>query len=169
MRYQTKDLLLAGAFGWLTGMRSMAGPATVGRKLLRVPHAADLLAAAAAGEMLVDKHPATPNRNTAAPLAARTIAGAATGAAIVLTGSGWRRGTYLKPRRYRHHLSHGEAVEAAAVGAIIGGVFAFAATHMSYRARKLVGEKTNAPNVALGAAEDILVYGAAITLSDALD
>jgi hypothetical protein len=169
MRYRNKDLLLAAAFGWLSGMRSMAGPATAGRKLVKDPHIADLLAVGAAGEMLVDKHPATPNRNAPAPLAGRVMMGALTGASIVVSGAGWRPGAHLRSRRYRHRLSEGETLEAAAAGAVIGGTIAFISTHVSYHMRRYIGERTSLPNVALGAAEDVVVYATAIALADNLD
>lgn len=169
MRYHTQDLLLAAAYGWLCGMRSMSGPATAGRKLIREHHVANLLATGAAGEMLVDKHPATPNRNAPMPLAGRVIMGAATGAGIVVSGAGWRRDTHLRNRSYRRHLSDGQLMESAAVGAIIGGAVAFISTHVSYHMRKSVAERTKAPNVMLGAAEDALVYGTAIALAESLD
>jgi uncharacterized membrane protein len=147
----------------------MAGPSTVGRKLIRTAHVGNVLATGAAGEMLADKHPSTPNRNSAAPLAARTIAGAATGAAIVVSGAGWRRDPYLRSRRYRHHLYGTETIEAAAVGAIVGGICAFIGTHASYHMRKYASARTAAPNVVLGAVEDVVVYATAIALADTLD
>lgn len=169
MRYHTTDLVLAGAFGWLCGMRSMAGPAIVGRKLIRGNEPLKtMLAAGAAGEMLVDKHPECPNRNTAAPLAARTAAGAATGAAIMLS-SGWKTGSPLRTRRYRMPMSQSDALQSVAIGAIVGGATAFIGTHASYQMRRLVSARTGAPNVMLGVAEDVLTYGAGLLLSQSLD
>jgi uncharacterized membrane protein len=169
MRYHSTDLILAGAFGWLCGMRSMAGPAVVGRKVIRGNEPLrNMLAVGAAGEMLVDKHPSIPNRNTAAPLAARTAAGAATGAAIMLS-SGWRPGSPLRTRRYRMPMSHSDALQSVAIGAVIGGASAFIGTHASFHMRRMVSERTGAPNVLLGAAEDAVVYGAALLLAESLD
>src|SRR4051812_45813284 len=117
MKYRSTDLVLAAAFGWLSGMRSMSGPAAVGRRLLRNQHARNLLAVGAIGEMIVDKHPSTPNRNAREPLAARTMAGAVSGAAIMVSGSGWRRDLPFKTTRHLHHLDDSELIESAIVGA----------------------------------------------------
>jgi uncharacterized membrane protein len=165
MRYRSTDLVLAAAFGWLTGMRSMAGPAVAGRKLLRNYHARNALAVGAIGEMIADKHPATPNRNAREPLAVRTVAGAATGAMIMISGSGWRTDLPFRTRRRMHHLDDAELVQSAMVGAMVGGATAFISTHVSYHVRRKLSEKTKASNVVLGMAEDAVVYGAATGFS----
>ncbi len=165
MRNESKDMLLAAAFGWLSGMRSMAGPSIVGRRILKVDHAADLLALGAVGEMLVDKHPKTPNRNAREPLVARTLAGAATGAAIMVSGLGPSRSRVLRSRRFRWPSGDGDTAKAAVIGALIGGTMAYISTHATYYLRRVVADRTEAPNVVLGAAEDAIVYGTGIALS----
>lgn len=147
----------------------MAGPAIVGRKLIRGNEPLKtMLAAGAAGEMMIDKHPSCPNRNSAAPLAARTAAGAATGAAIMLS-SGWKTGSPLRARRYRMPMSQSDALQNVAIGAVIGGAAAYVGTHASYQMRRLVSARTEAPNGVLGIVEDLLVYGSGLLLSQGLE
>ena len=147
----------------------MAGPAIVGRRLLKNERIGDVLAVCAAGEMLVDKHPACPNRNTAQPLAARTVTGALTGAAIMVSGAGWSPRGPLRSRSASLPLGSNDVVAAAAVGALIGGVTAFVSTHVTYRMRRRVSESTGAPNVAIGAVEDAMVYTTGVLLASELD
>ena len=171
MTLNPRDLTLAAAFGWLCGMRSMAGPATAGRRLVKNDLAKNALALGAAGEMLFDKHPAAPNRNSPPALAGRIMMGAATGAAIVVSGQGAsRRATFLKSRRRRPWLiDDGTMFPAAVLGAVIGGVTAAIGTHVSYHARKWVSERTEAPNAAIGAGEDVLVYATAVLLAERVE
>jgi uncharacterized membrane protein len=58
----------------VTGLRSMLGPALVARSTLRP--AWKSLALVAAGEMITDKIPLTPSRDTLIPLVVRGLAGA---------------------------------------------------------------------------------------------
>jgi hypothetical protein len=148
-------------------MRSMAGPAAAGRRLVKSDIAKNALAVGAAGEMMFDKHPAAPNRTSPPALMGRVMMGAATGAAIVVSGQGAsRRATFLRSRRRRPWLiDDGTTLTGAAVGALIGGAAAAVATHASFHARKWVTARTDAPGAAVGAGEDVLVYATAILLA----
>ena len=170
MKIQSKDLILAAAFGWLCGMRSMAGPATVGRKTLKSDLAKNALALGAAGEMLFDKSPVAPNRNSPPALMGRVLMGAATGAAIVVSGQGRTRASFLKSRRRNPFpMDDQTALASAAIGAAIGGITAAIGTEVSFRARQWVTKRTEAPNAAIGATEDVLVYATAVLLSEHVD
>jgi hypothetical protein len=168
MRYDSKDMILAGALGWLCGMRSMAGPALVARRLVRNDQVVAALGIGAIGEMLVDKHPATPNRTDPPSVMARTMSGAVTGAAVVVSGAGWSRRVPMRSRRASWPMSTGDTAAAAIAGAVIGGGAAFIGTHVSYHMRRFAAAQTQAPNVVLGVAEDAIVYGAGIALSNEL-
>jgi uncharacterized membrane protein len=163
------DLLLATAFGWLCGMRSMAGPAIVGRRLVIDRTAARALAVGAVGELLIDKYPRVPDRKSPPTLAARVLSGAATGAAIVLSGAGSNRHVALRSRRRFRLLSNGDALRAAAAGALAGGAGAALSTYATYHARRWAGERSGVPDVALGAAEDAIVYGTGLMLARPLE
>jgi uncharacterized membrane protein len=124
------------ALGTLTGMRSMAGPATVAfRYGGRVRNAALVLAA---GEMVVDKLPIVGDRIEAAPLVGRAVMGALAGGMIAR-----------------------EARGRIAVGAVIGAAAAVAAAHLAYRARR--GLHMSA--VTGGLLEDAIVVGAGALLA----
>ena len=115
-------------FGTLTGMRSMAGLAT-----LAWPHtgvARPVMALAAAGEMIADKTPLVGDRVDALPLAGRAIIGALLGALIAR-----------------------EEGQSALVGGIVGSAAALAAAHLAYHVRK----RLPASSVAGGLLEDSLV------------
>jgi uncharacterized membrane protein len=169
MKNESKDLALAAGFGWLCGMRSMSGPAIVGSRVLRNRFVAGALAVGAAGEVIVDKHPKVPNRNTLEPLLARTASGAFTGAAVMVTGAGWsRHARFLRSRRIGWPPNDRETLAAALMGAAVGGAAAFVATHASYHMRRMAAQRTGAPNLALGVAEDAVVYTAGIGLAQQL-
>ena len=168
MKYDSKDMVLAGALGWLCGMRSMAGPALVARKLVRNEQVVVALGVGAVGEMLVDKHPATPNRTDPPSVIARTMSGAVTGAAIMVSGAGWSTRSPLRSRRASWPMNSARTAEAALVGAVIGGGAAYIGTFASYHLRRILSARTQAPNVVLGVAEDAVVYGAGIALSNEL-
>ncbi len=169
MHYQSKDLVLAGAFGWLCGMRSMSGPALVSRKLIKNDAVVAAFGVGAVGEMLADKHPEMPNRTDPAPLMGRVLLGAATGAAILLSGVGSSRRVPLRSRRFRWPRSDADAAAAVAIGGLIGGATAYLSTHVCYQVRKSLSEKADAPqNLALGAAEDAITYGAGLILANEL-
>src|SRR5262249_52404157 len=90
------NLLPAFGLGAITGMRSMMALAFVSDHaekekhhndnpalhFLTLPQTATALKVMAAGEVVVDKMPFTPNRTDAAPLIGRVILGGLVGAAI---------------------------------------------------------------------------------------
>lgn len=113
------------AYGAISGMRSMSGPTALGLRFKeRRPHtragrvmngraAARLLPLLAAGEILFDKLPFTPDRTDALPLAGRALMGGIVGAVVA-----------------------GEDRSSVWAGALIGAVAAIAVAHVAYQARK---------------------------------
>jgi uncharacterized membrane protein len=91
-------LVLALLIGFVAGLRSMTAPAAVswaahlgwldlgGSALAFMGSTLSVIifSVAAAGEFVADLHPATPNRTTPGPLAARVILGGLSGAALTL-------------------------------------------------------------------------------------
>lgn len=116
------------ALGAITGMRSMAGPATltIGHGLLPTRIAAVL----AAAEMIVDKTPFVGARTDAVPLAGRAVLGAIVGVVIA-------------------HERRGNRLLAGAIGAAA----AITAAHLASRAR----QRFPSANVLGGAVEDLVV------------
>ncbi len=119
------------AFGALTGMRSMAGIATLAMSHHR---ARALMAVAAAGEMAADKTPWVGDRVAPLPLAGRAVIGAAVGAFIA--------------REQRKEVL---------LGGALGAATAVVVAHLAYRARK----NLPLPNVVAGLLEDSLVLALA--------
>jgi uncharacterized membrane protein len=120
------------ALGALTGMRSMAGLAT-----LALPHpgvARPVMALAAAGEMIADKTPFVGDRVDALPLAGRAFMGALVGLLIAR-----------------------EDDQNVWLGVMAGSASALAATHLAYQARK----RLPASSLAGGLIEDSLVIAIA--------
>jgi uncharacterized membrane protein len=120
------------ALGALTGIRSMAGVAT-----LAWPHrglAQPVLALAAASEMIADKTPFVGDRIEPLPLGGRAVIGAGIGALIA-----------------RQHAQN------AVLGAMIGASTAVVVAHLAYHARK----RLPLSSVAGGLLEDSLVIAIA--------
>jgi len=116
------------ALGALTGIRSMAGAAT-----LALPHPGRVrrvMALAAAGEMIADKTSSVGDRIDPLPLAARAIIGAGVGALIA-------------NEHDRNRL----------LGATVGAATAVVAAHLAYHARR----RLPLSGVAGGLLEDGLV------------
>jgi len=116
------------ALGALTGIRSMAGLAT-----LALPHrglARPVLALAAAGEMIADKTSFIGNRIDPLPLVGRAITGAGVGALVA-----------------------SEQDQNALLGATVGAATAIVAAHLAYHARKRIPLSS----IAGGLLEDSLV------------
>ena len=124
------------ALGALTGMRSMAGPATIALRYGGPIRKVALLLAA--GEMVVDKLPIVGDRIEAAPLVGRAVMGALAGGLIA--------------REARSNIPAGAALGAAA---------AVAAAHLAYRARRGL----HMPAVAGGLLEDAVVVAAGAVLA----
>ena len=114
--------------GALTGIRSMAGAATLALRHRGLTRRVMVLAAV--GEMLADKTSFVGDRIHPLPLAARAIMGAGVGALIA-----------------REHDRH------ALLGATIGAATAVVAAHLAYQARTRLPWS----NVAGGLLEDSLV------------
>lgn len=120
------------ALGALTGVRSMAGPATLAWSH---PGAARrMMALAAMGEMIADKTAFVGNRVDPLPLAGRAIMGAGAGALIAR-----------------------EQDQNAFLGGLLGAASALVAAHLAYHARKRLPMST----VAGGLLEDTIAIAIA--------
>ena len=143
-------------FATLAGMRSMSAPAFLSHYLSRQPHTglaksplrflqkpvtAQLLKVMAAGEMVMDKLPNTPNRTAPPVLLGRLLSGA-------LVGAAW------------YKSRHGSALS----GGVLGGLAAVAATFVSYALRTGISKQANWPVAAVGVGEDALVLGSGAAL-----
>lgn len=142
----------AFVLGVVSGMRAALGPALVSHKLsrrgspdlgrlnfMRSPKAAAALKAAAAGELVGDKLPATPARIEPGPLTGRAMSGALCGAAL-------------------NRSSHQSVLSGAVVGALgaVAGAYAF------YHLRRELTHKHGVPDVWVALAEDALALGAGV-------
>ncbi|MBH8568484.1 DUF4126 family protein [Microvirga sp. STS02] len=143
-------------FAALAGMRSMSAPAFLSHYLSRQPHTglagsslrflqkpvtAQILKALAAGEMVVDKLPTTPNRTAPPVLLGRLLAGS-------LVGAAW------------YKSRHGSALS----GGVLGGLAAVAATFVSFALRTGISQQTDTPIALVGVGEDALVVGSGAAL-----
>lgn len=139
----------ATCMGIVAGMRSMSAPALVSNHLahrdskevddspfsfMASPRVAQALKVAAVGEMVADKLPFIPDRISPAPLAARILSGALSGASLC-TAEGAR----------------------ADLGAICGGLSAIASAYAFYYLRRKIAATQTLPDAALGLSEDALV------------
>lgn len=149
-------LTQAIGLGVLAGMRSMAAPAIVSRRLAQEGHsdslglpfnllassrAATLLLLPALGEMVADKLPMTPARIELPPLLGRIGSGALVGAAIY--------------RARKQNLL---------VGLLVGALSALVSTYITYYLRRTLGEQFDIPDFALAIAEDALVVAGGLAL-----
>ena len=136
-------------FATLAGMRSMSAPAFLSHYLSRQPHAgldgstlrfmqkpitATALKVMAAGEMVMDKLPTTPDRIAPPVLLGRLLSGA-------LVGAAW------------YKSRHGSALS----GGLLGGLVAVASTFVSYALRTCISKQTDTPVALVGVGEDALV------------
>ena len=143
-------------FATLAGMRSMSAPAFLSHYLSRQPHAglegsplrflqkpatATVLKVMAAGEIVADKLPMTPDRIAPPVLLGRLLSGA-------LVGAAW------------YKSRHGSAVG----GGLLGGVVAVAATFVSYALRTGISKKSGVPVALVGVGEDALVLAGGAAL-----
>ena len=120
----------AVALGALTGMRSMAGPATLAWQHDGLLSRA--FAVMAAGEMVVDKTSVVGDRIDPIPLAGRALMGAIVGGTIARQGR-----------------------ENILLGGVIGGAAAVIAAHLAYRLRT----RLPIANPLAGLLEDAVVMG----------
>ena len=143
-------------FATLAGMRSMSAPAFLSHYLTQQPHAglagsplrflqkpttASVLRLLAAGEMVADKLPTTPDRIAPAALLGRLLSGA-------LVGAAWYRSR------------HGSALG----GGLLGGLAAGAATCVSYALRVGISKQAGVPVALVGVGEDALVLAGGAAL-----
>ena len=143
-------------FAALAGMRSMSAPAVLSHYLsrnpswlllssplraLQKPLVARGFKLAAAGEMLMDKLPSTPDRIAPPVLLGRLLSGALVGAAVYKSRQG-----------------------SSAAGAVVGGLGAVVATFISYALRVGISKQANWPVAAVGVGEDALVLGSGAAL-----
>jgi len=143
--------------GALSGMRSVAGPAIashilsnrVSYKFSKTPLAfmqtknvAGTLKVFAAAEFVADKMPFAPNRTDAPGLVVRVLAGSLAGASVYRVNNGNRF-----------------------IGAVLGGAAALASTFGSFYLRRVIVKKTKIADPLIGAMEDVLVAGAALSLA----
>ena len=119
------------AIGTITGMRSMAGAATLAAQHGGVLKSATALMAA--GEMAVDKTSVAGDRTDALPLAGRAAMGALLGGLVA---------------RERH--------DSVMLGGLLGAATAVLATHLAYQLRTRLPLSTAAG----GLLEDAIVVGA---------
>jgi uncharacterized membrane protein len=134
--------------GVLAGMRSMAAPAALGQlsrkgALTGVTGPLALVTGSkffttasllAAGELVADKLPFTPNRTGAGPLLGRALTGGLSGAVVC---SANRR--------------------SVAAGALIGAAAAVGAAYGAYELRQQAGQRMHLPDAIIALAEDALV------------
>lgn len=135
--------------GFVSGLRSMAGPALLARHLKqnppeKWPHpllrlvgeepAVSLVQLFAGGELIADKLPFVPARTDPLPLAGRAASGAAVGAALSAL-EGW----------------------SPWVGAALGGAAAMAGAAAGYQARRALTRGKGLPDMAVALAEDAVV------------
>ena len=131
-------LITAGAFGAVSGSRSMLGPALVARAVSSSPPLARILSYLAAGEMAADKLPTIPARTDTLPLFGRIVSGAIVGASV---------------------CSRRQRVACALTGAAGALVAAYALT-----AGRRIAAQRQIPNAVAGAFEDVLALGAGLWL-----
>jgi uncharacterized membrane protein len=94
----------------------------------------------AAGELIGDKLPKTPNRTAALPLVARFLFGGTVGAIVAAS------------------LSPGMV----GVGALVGGVSALAGAFAGFYARRGLTTRLGLPDLPVALVEDIVVVGASV-------
>ncbi|GAA4048447.1 DUF4126 family protein [Hymenobacter glaciei] len=143
-------------FATLAGMRSMSAPAYLSHYLsrnpswlllnsplraLQKPLVATGFKLAAAGEMVMDKLPGTPDRIAPPVLLGRLLSGALVGAAVYKSRAG-----------------------SSATGAVVGGLGAVVATFISYALRVGISKQANWPVAAVGVGEDALVLSSGTAL-----
>jgi uncharacterized membrane protein len=143
------NLLPALGLGAVTGMRSMVALAFLSDRaeetksrqdnpalnFLKTPHTAALLKIMAAGEVLMDKLPTTPDRTDVAPLIGRLVLGGLVGAAV--SKDNWIQ------------------------GGAVGAIGALATTYAAHYVRKSLHDEQQIPDVVLGVVEDTIAATAA--------
>lgn len=159
MRDSWRLMAAAIGIGALAGLRTMTAPAVVSwateRGWIRSPgrHLAFLgnkrtvaiISTLAAGELAVDKLPATPNRTLPAGLVARFVSG------------GLSAGVLCASKK-----------KMVAPGVLLGGLAAIAGAFIGYTARRELREKLHLSDAAIAVAEDALAAGGGVLLVHSL-
>ncbi len=131
--------------GVMSGMRSMAGLATISRRAAEHPrkfkntifaplaseNVANLASLAQIGEIIADKMPFVPNRIAPLPLLGRFLLGGISGAVV-----------------------YAEGKESPLSGAVLGGLSAVASTFVFYFLRRNVAKLLHLPDLPVALAED---------------
>lgn len=137
----------ASALGAVAGLRAFAAPALLGyfasnrennssasRKIFAV------LGLLAAGELVGDKLPFTPNRTDAPGLIARVISGAAVGGLLCARGK-----------------------KSVPAGIATGAASSVAAAYAGQNIRQAIAEKSGIPDAVVGAVEDAIAIGIGVS------
>ncbi|RFP63623.1 DUF4126 family protein [Hymenobacter lapidiphilus] len=147
--------------GALAGFRSMTAPALLSSNLLtyhpkalagsplrylQKPWVAQGLKLLAAGEMVGDKLPQTPNRIAPVALLGRAASGALVGATIF-------------------RINHDKALN----GAVLGVLAAVAGSYLSFFMRKQATIESGLPGGLVGGFEDLLTLGSGLALTKGTD
>jgi uncharacterized membrane protein len=147
--------LLAFGIGFVTGLRSMTGPALVcwaahlgwinleGSRLVFMEStvATYSFSALALGELVADKLPFIPNRTSPGPLFGRVVLGALSGSALCAA-----------------------AGYSLAVGAIIGGAGGVMGAFGGYEARARLVKTSRLPDWVIALSEDLVAVGGGLFL-----
>lgn len=154
---KTADLCMGAALlGVLAGMRSMAGPAVLGRlaragalkgargplAFMTKPGVGVAASVMTMGEMVADKLPIAANRTAAGPMLGRAAMGGVAGAAL-----------FQAQRR------------SALAGGLLGAAAAVGAAYAAYEIRKGVVEKFGWRDGFVALAEDAVVAGLGLALT----
>lgn len=148
--------LRALGIGAISGLRSLTAPALVSYlasqqrssaldasplKSLASKETAGVLCVLAAGELVADKLPVTPNRTVPGSVVFRALSGALVGATICA-----------------------EEGESPAAGAIFGMLGAVGATYAAYYLRKAADRETGLPDTIVALVEDAIAIGGGLSL-----
>jgi len=151
---------LAAALGAIAGMRSFSAPAVISHaysthpsanldhppfKFIQAVNSARVFKVLAAGELIGDKLPGTPNRTDAPALTARILSGAFAGATVC--------------------KAKGSNIVA---GGLIGAAAALVSTFGCFYLRTSATKNTSVPDAAIAVLEDALVIGAAVAIAKQL-
>jgi len=153
---RSRAMATAVGIGVVAGLRSMTAPAVTvlavqqrwvaspGRRFTWMKNDKAVAGAwlAAAGEWVVDKLPATPNRTEPAGLAARFVTGASSAALLC-----------------------GRDRKSAVQAALLGGVAAIGAAFAGYQLRSRLRRKLNVSDLPIAIAEDAIAIGGGMLLA----
>ena len=143
--------VVAAALGAVAGLRALTAPALLSYfasrpensefkdNFLASPKIAAVLGLLAAGELIGDKLPSTPNRTEPPGLIARVISGATVG------------GSVCAARK-----------KSLRTGIVIGALSAVAAAYIGQNIRREIAQRSSIPSAAIGAVEDALAVGIGI-------